>query len=226
MPVVRVRIAPWRHPLLLPEVASGALVTALLWGWLAPCSYQCCGLGHCYGRFLHHVWDLLGPLQWGRGWVRWGAGVWCCYHIQGYQFHGHCCCGQRGQSPMGLCDLEGWCRYCCLGHCCGCGSRISGATSTVSPVLPPLCISVHPLFFFFFFWPCCLWDLSSPTRIKTNQALGSESLASWLLDCQRIFSLSSLTYSCTDVWKSLQSWCIGQRHFYWVKDILLLIVVG
>ena len=152
MPVVRVRIAPWRHPLLLPEVASGALVTALLWGWLAPCSYQCCGLGHCYVRFLHHVWDPLGPLQWGRGWVRWGAGVWCCYHIQGYQFHGHCCCGQRGQSPMGLCDLEGWCRYCCLGHCCGCGSRISGATSTVSPVLPPLCISVHPLFFFFFFF--------------------------------------------------------------------------
>ena len=248
MPVVRVRIATFHHPLLLPEVVSGALVTALLWGWLVPCCYQCCGLGHCYGRFLHHVWDLLAPLQWrGRGWVRWGAGAWCCYHIQGYQFHGHCCCGQRGQNPMGLCDWRGdvaivasvtavaekpesvspalplpgflW------GPLLWLRSRISGATSTGSPLLPPLCISVHPLFFFFF-WPCCLWDLSSPARIKTIQALGSESLASWLLDCQRIFSLSSLMYSCTDVWKSQQSWCIGQRHFYWVKDILLLIIVG
>ena len=71
MPVVRVRIGTFHHPLLLPEVASGALVTTLLLGLLVPC----CGLGHWYGRYLHHVWGLLGPLQWGErvGAVRsWG----------------------------------------------------------------------------------------------------------------------------------------------------------
>lgn len=134
----------------------------------------------------------------GRGWVRRGAGVWCCCHIQGYRFHGHCCCGQRGQSPLGL-RLEGRCRCCCLGHCCGREARV-GVTCPAAPrfsvrfaavaadpgfqVPPPLfprscllCVFqfIHS---FFFFWPCCLWDLSSPTRIKTNQALGSESLAS------------------------------------------------
>ena len=34
MPVVRVRIGTFHYPLLLPEVASGALVTTLLWGLL------------------------------------------------------------------------------------------------------------------------------------------------------------------------------------------------
>ena len=257
MPVVRVRIGTFHYPLLLPEVASGALVTTLLWGLLVPCCCQCCGLGHWYGRYLHHVWDLLGPLQWGErvGAVRsWGLVL---LPRSGLSVSWTLLLWAEGPESHGFLWLEGWCRSCCLvpcsrSHCCGWEARV-----IVSPALlllgflwgsllwlgiqdcryhlhcfPSPASSVYfspsTLFFvfvFFLFGHAVCGILVPRQGSKQTRPLA---VRVWHPDywTAREFSVYPVVCTVVQMCGILCNPDVWGRDTYWVKDILLLIVVG
>lgn len=90
---------------------------------------------------------LLSPLQGGKRMDGLGSqSLGCFCHIQGYQFHGCCCCGQRSQSHLCLRDWRMTLQACCclvpcsLNHCFGQEPRVtyitySAATTRFSEVV-------------------------------------------------------------------------------------------
>ena len=112
--------------------------------------------------------------------------------------------GVELQAPLWL-EEQGH-RPCC--HCCpipcGCGCLCSQEASALLSLMLPGCLGLR----------------AQPLRLTVQ-------------DCRRYFQCSPgsasfmcptpPTFRCTDVWNSLMSWCVGQKHLCLAVDVLLIV---